>query len=60
VVERGDMEVHELEAPPELPEDLSENRALNDRTLTEHKKTTTTTTRRKKRTASSRAAKRKS
>ncbi len=55
VVEPGDMETRKLEAPPELPEDLSA-----DRTLTERKNTTTTTTRRRrKRTASSRTARRK-
>jgi hypothetical protein len=59
VVEPGDMEMRKLEAPPELPEDLSENRTLTDRTLTERKNTTTTTTRRRKRTASSRTARKK-
>ena len=52
VVESEDIEMRKLEAPPELPEDLSENRTLTDRTLTEHKNTTTTTTRRRKRTTS--------
>jgi hypothetical protein len=52
VVEPGDMDMRKLEAPPELPEDLSENR-----TLTERKDTTAT--RRRKRTASSKTARRK-
>jgi hypothetical protein len=61
VVEPRDMETRKLEAPPELPEDLSGNRTLTDRTLTERKNTTTTTTttRRRKRTAGSRTARRK-
>jgi hypothetical protein len=58
VVEREELEVHELEASPELQEDLSENRVLDDKKLTEQKKTTTTT-RRRKRKARSRAVKRK-
>jgi hypothetical protein len=48
VVEPGDMETRELEAPPQLPEKLEENRNLPER-----KSTTTTTTRRRKRTGSS-------
>jgi hypothetical protein len=52
VVEPGDRDMRKLEAPPELPEDLSENR-----TLTERKDTTST--RRRKRTASSKTARRK-
>jgi hypothetical protein len=59
VVESEDFKTRKLEAPPELPEDLSENRTLTDRTLTEHKNTTTATTRRRKRTASGRTARRK-
>jgi hypothetical protein len=61
VVEAGDTEMRKLEAPPELPEDLSENRTatLTDRASTERKNTTTTTTKRRKRTASSRTARRK-
>jgi hypothetical protein len=59
VVESEDIETRELKAPPELPEDLSENRTLTDGTLTEHKNTTTTTTRRRKRTTSGRTARRK-
>jgi hypothetical protein len=55
VVEPGDMETRRLEAPPELPEDLGENRT----TLSEHKSTNTTTTRRKKRTGSSKTTRRK-
>jgi hypothetical protein len=48
VVETSDMETRRLEAPPELPEDLSEKR-----TLTERKNASaSTTTRRRKRTAS--------
>ncbi|HEY1211847.1 MAG TPA: hypothetical protein VGE82_02780, partial [Nitrososphaera sp.] len=58
VVEREELEVHELEASPELQEDLSENRVLDDKKLAEQKKTTTTT-RRRKRKARSRAVKRK-
>ena len=55
VVEAGDMDIRRLEAPPELPEDLNENR-----TLTERKNANVnTTTRRRKRTASSRTARRK-
>jgi hypothetical protein len=49
-----DMKTRKLEAPPELPEELEENR-----TLPERKSTTTTTTRRRKRTGSSKAARRK-
>jgi hypothetical protein len=59
VVESEDIKTRELKAPPELPEDLSENRTLTDGTLTEHKNTTTTTTRRRKRTTSGRTARRK-
>jgi hypothetical protein len=60
VVESEDIKTRKLEAPPELPEDLSDNRTLTDRTLTEHKNTTTTTTtRRRKRTTSGRTARRK-
>jgi hypothetical protein len=55
VVEPRDMETRRLEAPPELPEDLGENRT----TLSEHKSTNTTTTRRKKRTGSSKTTRRK-
>ena len=58
VVEHGDMDARKLEAPPELPEDLSENRTSTEGTLTE-RKNTTTTTRRRKRTARSRKARRK-
>ena len=58
VVESEDIKTRELKAPPELPEDLSENRTLTDGTLTEHKNTTTTT-RRRKRTTSGRTARRK-
>jgi hypothetical protein len=47
VVEPGDMETHELKAPPELPEELEENRNLSER------KSTATTTRRRRRTGSS-------
>jgi hypothetical protein len=52
VVEPGDMETRELEAPPQLPEKLEENRNLPER-----KSTTTTTTRRRKRTGSSSSSK---
>jgi hypothetical protein len=55
VVEPGDMETRKLEAPPELPEDLSRSRTSTERKNT----TTTTTTRRRKRTAGSRTAGRK-
>jgi hypothetical protein len=58
VVEPGDMETHKLEAPPELPEDLSENRTLTER-KNPNTSTTTTTRRRRKRTASSRVVRRK-
>jgi hypothetical protein len=54
VVEPGDMETHELKAPPELPEELGKSG-----TLPERKSTTTTTTRRRKRTGSSKTARRK-
>src|ERR671911_1448469 len=54
VVEPGDMKTRELEAPPELPEELGENRSLPER-----KSTTTTTTRRRKRTGSSKTTRRK-
>jgi hypothetical protein len=47
VVEPGDMETHELKAPPELPEELEGNRNLSER------KSTATTTRRRRRTGSS-------
>jgi hypothetical protein len=55
VVEPGDMESRKLKAPPELPEELEENRTLPERKRT----TTTTTTRRRKRTGSSKTARRK-
>jgi hypothetical protein len=55
VVEPGDMKTRELEAPPELPEELEENRSLSERKST----TTTTNTRRRKRTGSSKTTRRK-
>jgi hypothetical protein len=55
VVETGDMKTRELEAPPELPEELEENRSLSERKST----TTTTNTRRRKRTGSSKTTRRK-
>jgi hypothetical protein len=56
VVEPGDMKTRELEAPPELPEELEENRSLSERKSTT---TTTTNTRRRKRTGSSKTTRRK-
>jgi hypothetical protein len=53
VVEPGDMETHELKAPPELPEELGKSGTLPER------KSTTTTTRRRKRTGSSKTTRRK-
>jgi hypothetical protein len=55
VVEPGDMKTRELEAPPELPEELEGNRSLSERKST----TTTTNTRRRKRTGSSKTTRRK-
>ena len=54
VVEPRDMETRELEAPPELPEELEGNRSPPER-----KSTSTTTTRRRKRTGSSKTTRRK-
>jgi hypothetical protein len=59
VVEHEEMDTRRLEAPPELPEDLSENRTSIEGTLTERKNTTTTTRRRKRTASSSRKARRK-
>ncbi|MDQ3873802.1 MAG: hypothetical protein M3258_09365, partial [Thermoproteota archaeon] len=56
VVEANDMETHRLEAPPELPEDLNENRTLTER---KHANASTATRRRKRTASSSRTAKRK-
>jgi hypothetical protein len=56
VVEPQDQDVktRELEAPPELPEEIEGNRSLS-----EGKSTTTNTTRRRRRTGSSKTARRK-
>jgi len=54
VVEPGDMETRELEAPPELPEEIEGNISPPER-----KSTTTTTTRRRKRAGSSKTTRRK-